>query len=258
MSTYEQGKSFRLGEGFSVHIRRLAKRPGYEWFIYKGPFVNQVWYASSEASTSAKAKTEAYEVFARHRNVAGSHSGPVSSGLRSTRRDPVLPSPPYHPQSLLRREARGEKIDFKKESLLSKNPPIYRVGDRVVMRWGDVKTIQGISYPPWGGRPHYSTIDSRGVRDQYSEESIAKKDKKSRKRDPSFSKNEMGWDKDQDVVVRIDNALRSHKGNALAAARALRTLANVTTDKRMKILAKSDANFLFDWAEGRDPGLRRG
>ena len=66
MSTYEQGKSFRLGEGFSVHIRTLPKSSGAQgtWFVYKGPFVNNEWYGSSEASTPAKAKSEAREALA--------------------------------------------------------------------------------------------------------------------------------------------------------------------------------------------------
>jgi hypothetical protein len=79
---YEQGKSFRLGDGYSVHIRRALdpvygsppwRSPGdklapgrswLEWFVYKGPLVNDEWYGSGEASTPAKAKAEARKALA--------------------------------------------------------------------------------------------------------------------------------------------------------------------------------------------------
>ena len=55
----------------------------------------------------------------------------------------------------------------------------------------------------------------------------------------------MGWRKDQPPGLRREEALQSHKGDTLATARALQALANVTTDARTKLLAKSDADYFF-------------
>ncbi len=56
---------------------------------------------------------------------------------------------------------------------------------------------------------------------------------------------EMNWHKDEPVEVRRANALKAHKGDDLATARALQALANVTTDAETAKLAKSDADYFF-------------
>ncbi len=56
---------------------------------------------------------------------------------------------------------------------------------------------------------------------------------------------EMNWSKDQSAEVRRANALKAHKGDALATARALQALANVTTDVETAELAKIDADYFF-------------
>jgi hypothetical protein len=53
------------------------------------------------------------------------------------------------------------------------------------------------------------------------------------------------WHKDQSAEVRRANALKAHKGNKLATARALQALANVTTDAKTAKLAKADADYFF-------------
>jgi hypothetical protein len=56
---------------------------------------------------------------------------------------------------------------------------------------------------------------------------------------------EMNWHKDETAETRRANALKAHKGDELAAARALQALANVTTDPETSRLAKSDADYFF-------------
>ena len=56
---------------------------------------------------------------------------------------------------------------------------------------------------------------------------------------------EMDWHKNQQPQVRRANALKAHKGDKLAAARALQALANVTTDAETARLAKADADYFF-------------
>jgi hypothetical protein len=56
---------------------------------------------------------------------------------------------------------------------------------------------------------------------------------------------EMNWSKDDPASVRRANALKAHKGDELATARALQALANVTTDKETAKMAKSDADYFF-------------
>src|SRR5660398_169362 len=51
---------------------------------------------------------------------------------------------------------------------------------------------------------------------------------------------EMNWHKDEPAEVRRANALKAHKGDELATARALQALANVTTDPETSKLAKTD------------------
>lgn len=55
----------------------------------------------------------------------------------------------------------------------------------------------------------------------------------------------MGWHKDDKPRTRRINALKAHKGNVLSTARALNALANVTTDKTVKHLARLDAQYFF-------------
>ncbi len=57
---------------------------------------------------------------------------------------------------------------------------------------------------------------------------------------------EMGWKKDMPVKARRNKALKAHKGDNLATARALQSLANVTTDKETKRQARKDALYFFD------------
>lgn len=54
-----------------------------------------------------------------------------------------------------------------------------------------------------------------------------------------------GWRKDLPAGIRRRRVLRAHKGNTLASARSMQSLANVTTDKRTKQLAGLDARFFF-------------
>jgi hypothetical protein len=56
---------------------------------------------------------------------------------------------------------------------------------------------------------------------------------------------EMNWHKDEPAEVRRANALKAHKGDGLATARALQALANVTTDTETSKLAKTDADYFF-------------
>ena len=55
----------------------------------------------------------------------------------------------------------------------------------------------------------------------------------------------MDWSKDDPAETRRDKALKAHKGDELAAARALQALSNVTTDPETKKLAKEDADYFF-------------
>ena len=55
----------------------------------------------------------------------------------------------------------------------------------------------------------------------------------------------MGWKKSQGAAIRRALALRAHKGDKLATARALQALANVTTDRETKQKARADAQFFF-------------
>ena len=56
---------------------------------------------------------------------------------------------------------------------------------------------------------------------------------------------EMHWSKDRPPKVRRANALKAHKGDKLATARALQALANVTTDAETARPAKTDADYFF-------------
>jgi hypothetical protein len=56
----------------------------------------------------------------------------------------------------------------------------------------------------------------------------------------------MGWHKNQPSEKRRKLALKAHKGDKLATARALQALANVTTDKTTKKLARADAVYFYN------------
>jgi len=64
----------------------------------------------------------------------------------------------------------------------------------------------------------------------------------------------LGWKKTQSTPVRRQNSLDSRPNNwkldtrRLSAARALTAIANVTKDKRTKLLAKRDARHFFNLA----------
>jgi len=61
----------------------------------------------------------------------------------------------------------------------------------------------------------------------------------------------MNWSKDMAVNTRRNNALRAHGGDALATARALQALANVTTDRETKREAGWDSAYFFGLHQGR-------
>jgi hypothetical protein len=55
----------------------------------------------------------------------------------------------------------------------------------------------------------------------------------------------MGWRKEQSATTRRRLALKSHKSDKLATARALQSLANVTKDRITKKLARADALYFY-------------
>lgn len=54
-----------------------------------------------------------------------------------------------------------------------------------------------------------------------------------------------GWKKSDPATTRRRRAIIAHKGNRLAAARALQSLANVNTDPVTRRLAALDARYIF-------------
>lgn len=54
-----------------------------------------------------------------------------------------------------------------------------------------------------------------------------------------------GWEKGQPESERRVKVLNAHKGDELASARSMMALANVTTDKETKMLAKWDAKYFY-------------
>lgn len=56
----------------------------------------------------------------------------------------------------------------------------------------------------------------------------------------------MNWGKNMPVETRRRNALKAHKGDVLATARALQALANVTTDPATRREARKDAQYFFE------------
>lgn len=55
-----------------------------------------------------------------------------------------------------------------------------------------------------------------------------------------------GWHKSLSAEKRRKLSLKAHKYNYLSTARALQALANVTTDKKTKKLARADALYFYD------------
>ncbi len=55
-----------------------------------------------------------------------------------------------------------------------------------------------------------------------------------------------GWEKGMGMEKRRRLVLRAHKGDALASARGMQALANVSTDPATKMAARSDALYFYD------------
>ena len=66
-----------------------------------------------------------------------------------------------------------------------------------------------------------------------------------RKRRWYVHRTHMGWKKTQSPAYRRRLALKAHKGDLLATARALQALANVTRDPATKAKARADARYFF-------------
>lgn len=54
-----------------------------------------------------------------------------------------------------------------------------------------------------------------------------------------------GWHKNMPQYKRRALVLKSHKGDLLASARAMGSLANVTRDSKTRIEAKKDADYFY-------------
>lgn len=54
-----------------------------------------------------------------------------------------------------------------------------------------------------------------------------------------------GWHKTMPVTKRRELVFKAHKKNALASARAMQALANVSQDRQTKKLAHSDALYFY-------------
>lgn len=54
-----------------------------------------------------------------------------------------------------------------------------------------------------------------------------------------------GWHKGDPLAVRRRRVLRAHHGDVLASARAMDSLAKVTTDRATKRAARADAKYFF-------------
>ena len=59
------------------------------------------------------------------------------------------------------------------------------------------------------------------------------------------SKVKSGWSKNDPAHLRRFRMQKAHKGDKLAAGRALIALANVTHDKETKQIARKDADYFF-------------
>lgn len=55
----------------------------------------------------------------------------------------------------------------------------------------------------------------------------------------------LNWHKDDSQSKRRQAALKSRRGNVLKTARALQSLANVTTDRETKRKAQADARYFY-------------
>jgi hypothetical protein len=59
-------------------------------------------------------------------------------------------------------------------------------------------------------------------------------------------KDKTGWHKDLPAEKRRELVLKAHKGDFLAAAYSMQSLANVTTDKTTREAAHADASYFFE------------
>lgn len=66
-----------------------------------------------------------------------------------------------------------------------------------------------------------------------------------------------GWKKDMPQGERRNLMLNAHKGDELAAARAMQSLANVTTDREMAKAARADAMYFYAEHSKNKPYTRR-
>ena len=66
---------------------------------------------------------------------------------------------------------------------------------------------------------------------------------------------ETGWKKDMPQGERRGLVMRAHKGDELASARAMQSLANVTTDRETKREARADAVFFFGEYKSHPHGI---
>jgi hypothetical protein len=56
-----------------------------------------------------------------------------------------------------------------------------------------------------------------------------------------------GWKKGMALSTRRSKVLKAHGNSFLAAARAMQSLANVTTDAATRLAARADALYFFKW-----------
>lgn len=66
---------------------------------------------------------------------------------------------------------------------------------------------------------------------------------------------ETGWKKTQPESERRVNVQMAHGGDELASARAMQALANITTDRETKRVARSDARYFY-WLHRQMPKRR--
>jgi len=66
---------------------------------------------------------------------------------------------------------------------------------------------------------------------------------------------ETGWEKGMPQGERRQLVLKAHKGDELASARAMQSLANVTTDRETKREARADATYFFSEYKSHPHGI---
>jgi len=70
-------------------------------------------------------------------------------------------------------------------------------------------------------------------------------------------KTHTGWEKEQSQKVRRAKVLKAHKGDELASARSMQTLANVSTDRDTARKASEDADYFYMLHRRQPPVSRR-